>query len=181
MNYWDRYGNWLVRKVGFVKKDYSKLLKTLHNTEFYWLPSMDRDRNRAEDGIELRNEYLSERLSDGSLRSADPFHRECSVLEMLVALAIRVEDEFIGVPGDEHPDRFFFEMIKNLGLDDAMDYDYDQGRVEGCLSMWMGRRFSSRGLGSPFPVCNDRRDQRDFEIWDQMNHYIYEVYLHGRR
>lgn len=175
MNYWDRYGEWLIRRVGFVKKGYSKLFKALHDTEFYW--TIDRDRNRAEDGIDLRNEYLSERLGEGSLGVEDPFRRECSVLEMLVALAIRVEDEFIGAPGDEHPDRFFFDMLKNLDFDYMSDRHFDRECVDRILNNWMSRRFTRGGLGSPFPVMNDRRDQREFEIWDQMNHYIYEKYL----
>ena len=61
---------------------YEKLLTFLYNTEFRY--SIPMDRNRASDGINLRRRY--------SLEVHDDFHirKPCSVLEMMIALAIRI-------------------------------------------------------------------------------------------
>ncbi len=168
MNEWKRYEQWILMRLGVHNKTrYSKLFDFLHNTEFFCV--MDRDINRIDDGLDLRNDYIcSEKLKLEN--------KYCSVLEVLAALAIRVDDEYLCTPGDERPDIFFFDMIRNLGLDRFDNGNFDERAVLDILDIWMTRDFLKSGIGSPFPVRHDKRDQRVFEIWDQMNHYIYERY-----
>lgn len=172
---WDDYLLYLIWRGGLQNMTkYSRLFEILHNIKFIWL--IDRDENREGDGIELRDdyEYHNETLEDKDI--VNFMDHWCSVLEMMIGLSIRVDDEFIGDPADEHPEEFFMEMIENLGLDVYKGKRYREEDVIKIVRKWLERKFDRNGNGSPFPVKNDCRDQRKLEIWDQMNSYIYENY-----
>lgn len=155
-------------------KKYNRLFHILHEIPFVYI--MERDGNRADDGVELRDDYI---VPEEYKNYLDEFiNRDCSVLEMLIALSIRVEDDIIGDPSEEHPEKFFWEMIKNLGLNAFWGNSYmlNDREIEKIVEKWLNRKFKKNGKGSPFPVQNDRRDQRNLEIWDQVNSYISENY-----
>lgn len=165
---WNEYGIWLVNHVRLRKLGYSQLMAQLHNTPFTYI--LERDQNRADDGIILREEFYREKDIDIGIYD----HRDdCSVLEMLVALSIRVNDEYTGDPsGESHPEWIFWEMICNLGLDVFDDRHYESDEVEYILDRWMDRDFLYDGSGSVFPIAGPMRDQRRIEIWSQMNEYL---------
>lgn len=169
-----QYLIWLCHLEKF--KNYTRLFEELHNLWFYW--SIDRDENRAGDGEELRDNYdIPLYITCGAEDLVDAFmNRQCSVLEALIGLAIRVDEEYLGDPMEPHPEEFFWEMIKNLGLSEYTNRRFDLELVRKRVAIWLDRHFTKNGLGSPFPVYNDDRDQRDLEIWDQMNSYINEKY-----
>lgn len=167
---WQLYGKWLIRVNKIYKTGYTNLLDVLHEVDFQWV--LPKDRNRAEDGLYKRLLYEDEYKVDFQ-------GRPCSVLEMLVSLANRVDSEYIGSPSDPRPDLFFWEMLENLSLDHYTNRYFDrsshaEAEILDILKVWMGRDFRKNGVGSPFPLTNDRRDQRKREIWDQMNAYLYE-------
>lgn len=171
---WDDYGAWLVDRVGFRKKRYGKLMAKLHNVPFRF--SIRLDESRASDGIRLRDEYA---LEHDLLYPK--FGQDCSVLEMLVGLALRVEYEYIGDPKDEHPERFFWEMVENLfdmehHWKQCTDDEFDDLYVDFVLNRWLSRSFRSNGEGSIFPLKTPIRNQRQVEIWSQMNAYLTERY-----
>ena len=74
----DGYLNWLMDKVD-GEKGYLKLFRALGNREFTWI--VDNDRNRASDGLLLRDHYGYFTGLNG---------QPCTVLEMMVGLSIRV-------------------------------------------------------------------------------------------
>lgn len=163
------YKDWLMDRVGFREdRKYSRLMTVLHHCPFVWL--IERDQNRMYDGLDLRREFI---LDMGISIDEDC---PCSVLEMLIALAIRVDQCFLGNPADPRPDKFFWEMLSNLDLDLQDDKHFDPGFVTDTLNTWLYREFDSRGNGSIFPVSHDDEDQRTVEIWDQMLAYLYENY-----
>ena len=166
---WWEYGLWLVHRVGFRKFGYMQLMDQLHNTPFIYI--LERDQNRADDGIVLREEFYREKDIDIGVYD----HRDdCSVLEMLVALAIRITDEYIGDPAEIHPEQIFWEMIGNLGLNWYRDKRYNDDDVEFILDDWLNRCFEPDGRGSIFPLKHPHQDQRRIEIWSQMNAYLSE-------
>lgn len=172
---WDDYLLYLLWRCNLQEnKKYNRLFHILHEIPFVYV--LERDGNRSDDGIELRDDY--DILEEYKNYFEEFMNRDCSVLEMLIALAIRVDDDIIGDPAEEHPEKFFLEMIENLGLDVFWGnaYMFDDQKVEKILDKWMYRRFNKNGRGSPFPVKNDKRDQRELEIWDQVNSYINENY-----
>ena len=98
------YFQWLCDFVNVNKgnKSYYILLKTLHKREFYgFIPN---DSNRINDGKKLREIFVSEYGIDDRREydiCIDALSGPCSVLEMMVALAKRIEDDILFDPADE--------------------------------------------------------------------------------
>lgn len=173
------YFQWLCELIGANRPDgrsYWLLMKDLFRKEFYSL--IPHDENRESDGLELREEYLSEINYPRYFR----FEKECSVLEMLIALSRRIDYE-TGDPYDfgESDDgyrKWFWEMVDNLGLMDYDDENYvDYGgftQVDGILDNFLERGYAWDGFGGLFPLTSTDIDQREIEIWYQMSAYLDE-------
>lgn len=169
---WIDYGEWLIWRVKFDLDGYDKLMELLHDIPFIYF--INGDENRAIDGKMLREEYLSE-----DMRSIDLFdvnYEECSILELLVGLSIRIDNEWIGEIDEEHPNEIFWEMLENLGLNRSTDSSFNSEFVLKTIDIWINRKFDRNGIGSIFPLMSGRRDQRRLEIWEQMQEYISENY-----
>lgn len=173
------YFNWLYDTVAnkdYVKNrkiSYRKLLSTLHTREFYFILPMDE--NRALDGIDLRLRFADEHeeyLKDDILEC---LNGPCSVLEMMVALAVRMEEEIVG-----YGPQWFWLMISNMGLNDMMDTNFDRTKVEHCINILLDREYKKDGTGSLFIVKRHKEDMKDVEIWYQMQWYLGEVNIEMR-
>lgn len=172
---WEKYTGWLAERVGLRgfrrgRRSYRKLFETLQSVPFLVLIRMDK--NRLEDGLYLRMRYRLANEIPEFLFDEEP----CSVLEMLVALAIRADLEWIGEPGEPDPAPFFWEMIENLELDLCSDGRYNRVFVVKKCQKWLNREFKNDGNGSIFPIKMPFRDQREIEIWCQMMEYFHENY-----
>lgn len=169
-NLYNRYFDWLCDLV--CRQRYSKaisfrkLLTRLHETEFTYL--IPRDKNRAMDGIDLRWRFsLEYDLDSGDLDGP------CSVLEMMVALAIRCEEDYMDDPGvGDRTGQWFWGMIVNLGLGSMTDTRYDERVVDDILQRFLNREYEPDGKGGLFTVRNCNFDLRDVEIWVQMCYYL---------
>src|SRR5690606_37427786 len=120
----DRYLEWLYGLVASVRnrnpsRTYWQLFRQLYSKEFVWL--VPNDDNRALDGKDLRSEYLE--MSSDEV-DQEWLNLECSMLEMLIALARRAAFE-----DSRSPVEWFGEFLKNLGLDSATDAGYDKHPV----------------------------------------------------
>ena len=165
------YFEWLLDKVRykFVRTDdYRLLLSYLFYREFTWLIPFDS--NRAENGIGLRYEFETEHGFCG--RNVD---EPCSVLEMLIALARDWEHEitYDFHKGDRSA-KWFWTMIDNLGLLNYPDFEFNEYEIEEIIDVWLTRKFSKSGEGSIFPVKNWGSDQKQLEIWLQLQNYVLE-------
>lgn len=166
--FWEHYGDWLIKRIGFRDRNYIPLLRILHDIPFRWI--ILKDRNRASDGVYRRREFFVEM---GVLEGK--FDQECSVLEMLVSLAIRIDEEFTGNPGDPAADELLFEFIKNLGL---VEIDVKNvGKITNIVEKWLDRDMDFDGNGGILPLRHASKDQRHTEIWDQMMEYIDENWV----
>jgi hypothetical protein len=168
---WENYREWLVDRVQFNKNNYDDLIVILHQAPFY--SCLARDDDRAKDGRYLRTEYFQ---NDDLLDEIMSNYKDCSVFEMLVAFSIRIDNEWIGDPGEEHPETIFWEMLCNLGLDKCTNRRINSKFVMETLDIWVNRKFDSDGRGSIFPLKNTSRDQRSVEIWGQLQEYLGENY-----
>ena len=158
-NAWRRYGQELLREVGCDIPGHDQLMEQLHETSFIF--SIPHDANRESDGKFLRT------------RDVKNSGRECSVLEMLVALALRTYDEYLCGTIDS-PSDIFVEMLDNLGLMRYKDRVYDDVAVAKILDRWLNRRYGPDGRGGIFPLRDAKNDVRNVSIWDQMIMYVYE-------
>ena len=166
------YFNWMYELMCKGRFDnritYRELFRFLHDTEFiHFVPH---DENRADDGIALRYRYCFlngcedlERYLDGP----------CSVLEMMVALAIRCEERIMSDPdkGDRTA-QWFWSMIISLGLGSMTDYNFDERFVDDVITRFLTREYAPDGKGSLFTIKRWNRDARTTEIWHQLLAYL---------
>lgn len=142
------------------------MLEQLFLTEFVWF--IPNDDNRAEDGRDLRREFLSEL----DIEPHDPEWAKigCSMLEMMVGLSRRLAFQADGEPRD-----WFWDLIKNAGLDRFNDQKrYNQETVANILEKIIWRTYHEDGRGGLFPLQRAQEDQRDVELWYQLSAYLLE-------
>lgn len=163
------YFEWLCGLVQIDEPDHSYwlLARTLHGTEFYSILPMDV--NREEDGKHLRSVFLD------NTGYVNVLEGPCSVLELLIGVAIRMNDV---LTGDEFGDisGYFWELIENLGLDFLDDDTFFEENpstfVKSVLFCFIKRKYKRDGEGGIFPQKGPKRDQKDVEIWYQMHEYL---------
>ena len=173
----DGYFKWLCfivcRDDRSAMKNFSLLLGYLHSREFTYTTIMQ-DANRCEDGHELRIRFCNERRIHPDLLYLDSY---CSVLEMMVALADRMERTILGEDdkGDQ-TGQWFWQMIFNLGLIDMTDRCIDLVYVGNVIDKLLCREYGRDGYGGLFTVEGTHRDLRKVEIWNQMLMYVDTFY-----
>lgn len=147
---------------------YRKLLMHMHNTEFiYFIP---KDANRAEDGIDLRYRFTLVVDNNNALEYLDG---PCSVLEMMVALAIRCEENIMDDPNvGDRTSQWFWGMVVNLGLGSMTDDIFDRRIVDDILDRFLNREYEPNGEGGLFTIKDCEKDLRKFEIWYQLCWYL---------
>lgn len=149
---------------------YRKLLMFLHKQEFIY--KIKKDRNRAIDGIMFRykfghntgytNEEIKEYLDT----------RHCSVLEMMVALAFRIEEQIMDdIEEGNRTGQWFWTMVVNLGLGNMTDSKFNKEYCEFVIDKFLNREYTQNGKGGLFSIEDDR-DMRATEIWDQAMWYL---------
>lgn len=178
----DCYFEWMCDLVcgnRYAKENsYRNLLRHLHDTEFTYI--IRKDGNRAEDGVDLRYRFIRtiERLYYGATDDdlLDCLEGPCSILEMMVALAIRIEQSIMDDPDlGDRTGQWFWDMIVSLGLGSVTDNEYDEEYVNAVLDRFLDRDYESNGKGGLFTVRHANSDLRDVEIWYQANWYLDEV------
>lgn len=172
------YFEWMCSIVETVKPSHGgvtphslshrKLLMHLHDKEFIFL--IPKDENRADDGIDLRRRFALFSDYTGACRYLTG---PCSILEMMVALAIRCEETIMDEPlyGDRTK-QWFWGMIANLGLSAMTDDRFDRRKVDDVLERFLYREYDSDGSGGLFRIKNCDRDLRRIEIWYQLCWYL---------
>ena len=171
----DDYFEWLLNKVSDGGRkgpmSFRKLLTHLHEMDFRY--SISKDHNRAEDGANLRYRYALDyprEYRDDILYILD---NTCSVLEMMVALAIRCEEGIMDDPNyGDRTGQWFWGMVVSLGLGGMFDSEYDSRVVEYKVQRFLDREYEPNGRGGLFTIRDCDRDLRHFEIWVQMSWYL---------
>lgn len=173
-----KYFEWMYQLVCdgkyFERLSYRKLLNHLHDIEFTYIIGMDG--NRAEDGIDLRYRFGYECQYNNPMIATYLDDRPCSVLEMLIALAMRCEEHIMDNPDiGNRTGQWFWNMITNLGLKDMSDSNFESYHIEAVISNFLNRKYNRNGKGGLFTVKNCDRDLRTVEIWYQMCWYLDEL------
>ncbi len=159
-----KYRDILIDLVGTGGQNgFQFLLEILWNKEFYSL--IPHDENRAEDGKQLRKEV-----------GFDDDFGPCRCLEMLISLSKRAEFLLHGYEFASNFVDIFWEIICNLGLNKYDKKAFTSSKtvfeVEEILDKWIERRYSFDGNGGLFPINGAEMDQKEVEIWYQMQKYL---------
>ena len=143
---------------------YRQLIQIMQLTPFY--SKIELDKNRVADAMDLRTRF-------GKPVSMD---EPCSVLEVMVALASRCENEIMTDPDmGDRTGFWFFSMVQSLGLAGMTDERFDVIFTITTLDKFLKRDFKPNGEGSLFTIHNSDQDFRNTEIWYQMCWYLDEV------
>ena len=168
IDYFDWMYNLVCRNRYSKNISFKKVFSYLNDTKFTY--SIRMDLNRAKDGTELRRRYANEfKIANIYDRICGP----CSVLEMMIALAIRCEETIMDDENfGDRTDQWFWDMMKNLGLGHMDDDEFDEEYVSGVITRFLNRDYEPDGRGGLFFVRNCDIDLRDVEIWIQMLWYL---------
>ena len=170
------YFEWLLNKVAKTLHSgnisFDCLLCRLHEIPFRYI--IPQDENRAKDGLELRYRFVWENHyhPDVEYELTGP----CSVLEMMVALAIRCEEGIMDDPqyGDRSS-QWFRNMLVNLGLRSMSDDRFDPDYVDMVIDRFLEREYEPDGTGGLFTLRHCEYDLRDVEIIYQLYWYLDEL------
>lgn len=171
----DVYLQWLYRQVLSPRfrqpsRTYWNLLNHLYKRRFIWF--VPNDDNRAEDGRDLRLEFFEETHTEFN---QDWYDLDCSIFEMIIALSRRLSFE-----ADNTAESWFWELLNNLGLagyNDAVYRDRESleaEEVDHIIDRLNARTYEFDGSGGLFPLKYPHEDQRQVEIWYQLNAYLAE-------
>lgn len=174
----NEYFDWICRLLCDVEDveqpkelSYKKLLTHLHTVRFTY--SIRKDQNRAEDGKDLRWRFICGQDYPESYNDyLSCLDEPCSVLEMMVAVAIRCEEIMDDPSFGNRTSQWFWGMVVNLGLGSMTDVNYDRRVVDVAISRLLKRGYEPNGKGGLFTVRNCDEDLRSIEIWQQMCYYL---------
>lgn len=166
----ERYFKWLYGQVDTILDgpSYWDITRLLYKKEFVW--TVPNDDNRAEDGRELRREFvivnrIYNRVDESWLMLG------CSMLELLIALSRRLEFEL----DDTGADTWFWILMSNIGLHNCSDdHPFRAEMVDEILDRVIWRNYDPSGRGGLFPLKQPKENQRKVEIWYQMSAYLLE-------
>ena len=185
----NHYFGWLCQTMAldnFNGRSHLILARILHETEFYSL--VEFDGNRESDGIRLRKVWFELLTEEANALGVgvpdypqDSLDEPCTVLEMLIALALRLEsdimqDDRVG----PRAQMWFWLMLGNLGIssgsDEYMNED-EENYIRQEISLMLSRQYEYNGGGGLFPLRNPVEDQREVELWRQAQAWLKENYL----
>lgn len=172
-NLQERYFQWICCIA--LSKDsihYQSLLRYLYNKPYRY--THPRDANREADGIELRYRFAYSMGVAPAEVACELDDKPCSMLEMMIALAIRCEENFMR--NFEIGDRtyeWFQDMIYSLQIAQN-DFVFNERYVDQAVERFLNRDYAPDGLGSLFHLKHPYGDMRQVEIWDQAMWWISE-------
>lgn len=173
------YFMWLCETVDygsdFNEFKYSRLLGVLHDIDFVIpinIPTIANDANRVSNGENLRWHYVC----DGGSRSILGINKPCSVLELIIGLAMDFESIVDDADIDCSTRRWFWMMIENLDLKHMTNEEIDIERIYDVIETFMYRRYSSDGSnGGLIVIPRCHINLTTIELWNQMCLYLDEM------
>ena len=174
------YYEWLIDLIRPPKGIYTPinqhgmLLFELWKREFVWFDAYEGEEARAMDGKTLRDQFL---MACDKTPDAVP-QGPCTVLEMLIAFALRIDTQVHDWRIGNRPWEWVEMFIENLGFNDLIDSDInpirDAGYINARLETWMSHQLGHNGEGGLFRFTQRILTINDMDNWAQMNRWIIE-------
>lgn len=171
------------------RREYHELIRVLWDIEFE--PAIGNDHDRFAEGLELRaryNDILAKKAGAGTFYTPDVhgIFGKCRVLEMLIALSMRMYDLMQDMGIYNSVSRWFWEIMTNVGFDILDDSEWGQeGSVRShkseqfvhdiCDEIMHGTGRAVNRRGGWFFVY----DWNSIEIWYQMHGYLKQYVEHN--
>lgn len=154
---------------------YYDLLHALYNIPYE--PFLDDDEHRYADGIALRERFaIIANLREEEEELLTNWY-ECSVLEMMVALALKCEEQIMHDPEyGSRTKQWFWFMIRSLGLNKFCDAYMDKhpeaiDDIKDIVERFMRNEYKPNGEGGLFIVdCGEDLSKKS--IWYQLMRYL---------
>lgn len=164
------YYEWLLELAIAPTFRYTRLCEELYSIRFYAMN--ESDQNRASDGLSLRWRFaylnhIPQEEYEG-LKTGHP----CSVLEVMVAMAVRCEEEFLATREDYAIPHLFYQMLENIGIQTMDDLRYSASVVRTQIHKTIERDYTPNGRGNFFYIPGYPGDLRTTELWLQMTAYV---------
>lgn len=147
-------GDWEPRGLSF-----HRLLTFLYNQNF--TPSCELDGARAEDGLDLRYRFAqTQNIVYQDVQDAFA-GIPCSMLEMMVALSIRIEEHILeDAASGNRVGQWFWNMVVSLGLVAMDDTRFNEERAQSVLDRFNAREYQPNGAGGLFTLMHPKEDGR---------------------
>ena len=154
---------------------YEKLLWHLYNIPFKYHFLMDE--NRYEDGANLIRHFVGDTEIDYAEAEEGLSWKNlpCSMLEMMVALALRIERTImVDVNYGDRTGMWFWGMINNLGLSPFINQAFDPVLVNAIVENFLEGNYDEHGNGGLFYVEYPDQPLNQIDIWKQLMWYLHE-------
>lgn len=162
--------NYVCKNRAHNDLSYGKLFMLLHDIEFTF--TIDNDINRAKDGVDLRSRFALT-LNEDPVYILKILDGPCSVLEMLVALAVRCEETIMDdTTYGDRTGQWFWGMLANMGISHMWNDAFDRKIAESRIYRFLDREYDPNGRGGLFYINDYPDDLRTVEIWTQLCWYL---------
>lgn len=179
-----KYYDWLVslvwNKNDYNGPSYNRFFSFLFNATF--IPSMEMDTSRVNDALDFRYVFADKNNIPYAVICSDLTTEigTCNMLEMMVALATRMEDHIMSDEAyGNRTAQWFWEMALSLGFENADDSVFDEHYAAQVIDTFNHRQYAPNGKGGLFTVENSLTDMRTLDIWYQMQYWINTNYVGG--
>lgn len=171
----EKYFNWIYYTLANNKKRtrrYRLVCEFLFSKKFFY--TNDYDANRASDGLMLRERFADTHyVSEAEMAELNSY--ECSVFEMMIALALRCDESIMrDAAHGERTWLWFNEMLKSLHLDVMSNDNFDPDYCDVVVNKMLNKDYAPNGDGGLFTVRKKNVDMRKMEYWYQAMTYFNE-------
>ena len=189
----DSYFNYLMCLISSdtinAAQDYYNLCLLFFETPFTILNPMDE--NREGDGSELRDHWLDNMKVNDRLKTEyanDLLTTPISMLEVLVALCVRVEKQILADPNRPYmASVLFWDIIDNLVkygtfgsaytkasdiLTDEKWCSFVEDAMKASIKKVLQRTYHEDGRGGLFPLPDSKTNQRKLDMWGNCMQYV---------
>lgn len=177
---YEEYYRWLISLISppptlttYIHR-YGMLLFELWRREFAWFDAYEGEESRAMDGKTLRDQFIMDFDRTPDAVPQGP----CTVLEMLIAFALRIDTQVHDWRLGNRPWEWIEMFIDNLGLGELVDCHInpvrDAGYINARLETWMAHDIGRKGEGGLFRFKKPLLTIGNLDNWAQMNRWIIE-------
>lgn len=176
---WQRYHFWMINEVvpnANLAKIYTNMFEIIDMTPY--IPHITDDMNRVKDAIYMRQNWFRENNCILEIPDNKICCGYCSVFELLVSFAKRIDKEWLGHGGEDHPELIFSVFMDNLYLthytNDILRNPIESENMQSRIARFVSNDVSDYGVGGLFPLYDRCESQKGKSLWHQMMPWLKE-------